>query len=130
MLRYTKNGPSVWGVHSITVPALLKCPSETGTEKATFYGFHGEIKAARKRDGRACWSFLNLSVFCCFSCHFCIFYMSCCKGSHETVNAVGTGIRMRKLPLLQLLIVSHVRPVKRQEALCWLQGRVGSTGDG
>ena len=84
MLRYTKNGPlrapvctSAWGASH---PALqwLHCSNtclKTETEKASFYGFHGEIKASGKHAGRASWRFLNRPVFCCFSSHLSTSFM-------------------------------------------------------
>lgn len=45
--------------------------------RAAFDGFHGEIKAAGKRASRAGWRFLNLPVFCYFSCHLSTSLMLC-----------------------------------------------------
>lgn len=110
MLRYTKNGPSVRLCARLrAAPAhaalqRLLCSNtrpKTDTERATFYGFHGEIKLlesvpAEQVSEPPCALLLLPLVH--------IFYALCCKSSYENMDAIGTKMRMREVPALLLLM--------------------------
>lgn len=139
MLRYTKNGPlragactSAQGAAQAALQRLLRSNTrlQTEPEKATFYEFHGEIKAAREHASRACWSFVNVPAFLLLLQPLLHLWSWCCESSWENVGAGGAKVGVREVPLLLLLILSPVRLEKRQVAVCWCKDKPFGTGDG
>lgn len=112
MLRYTKNGPlrapmstSAQGTSRAALQWLL-CSNthrKTETEEATFYEFHGEIKAAGKHASGASWRFLNLPVFCYFSSLLSVALMLCAVKAHIKMdqNQDEGGVISLMLPELK-----------------------------